>query len=43
MPRYRITITNKDREAMHLETTRRYSLPTEWDRESAMESLRVEY
>jgi site-specific recombinase XerD len=26
-----------------LETTRRYSLPAERDRESAMESLRVEY
>jgi integrase/recombinase XerD len=26
-----------------LETTRRYSLPTEGDREAAMESLRVEY
>ena len=26
-----------------LETTRRYSLPTERDREAAMESLRVEY
>jgi site-specific recombinase XerD len=26
-----------------IETTRRYSLPTERDREAAMESLRVEY
>jgi hypothetical protein len=26
-----------------LETTRRYSLPTERDREAAMEGLRVEY
>jgi hypothetical protein len=26
-----------------LETTRRYSLPTEQDRQAAMESLRVEY
>jgi hypothetical protein len=26
-----------------LETTRRYSLPTEGDREAAMESLRMEY
>jgi hypothetical protein len=34
---------NVRREDKRIETTRRYSLPTEHDRQAAMESLQMEY